>query len=221
MNLLREYIRTLLIEVAIGQCYPHAVKMARGATDEEFNDLTRFKVVHGRITDKFSGESVLHAWVEKGDMIFDWQTHSTKPDGIDRETYYDIFQPEVHSEYTAEEAMTNCLRSGGKAGPWTLREGLAGDETKVYRAMPLSAGSVRTGDYVTMSRKFAQTHATSSAVFRGEPFQVIMVRVPSELVLAADNPGEYIYNGPAVSKLLRLDIATEEGEIVSPRRYGS
>jgi hypothetical protein len=93
--------------------------MARDATTEEFDDLTKFKVAHGRITDKFSGESVLHAWVEKGDMIFDWQTHSTRPDGIDRATYYDIFQPEVHDEYTAEETMTNCLKSGGKAGPWT------------------------------------------------------------------------------------------------------
>ena len=118
----REYIRGLLVEIAIGQCYPHVIKMAQDATNEEFNDLTRFKVVHGRITDKFSGESVLHAWVEKGNMVFDWQTHSTKPGGIDRETYYDIFQPEIHDEYTAEETMVNCLKSGGKAGPW-INEG--------------------------------------------------------------------------------------------------
>ena len=68
-SLLREYIRGLLIETAIGQCYPHAVKMAKDSSQEEFADLTRFKVVHGRITDKFSGESVMHAWVEKGDML--------------------------------------------------------------------------------------------------------------------------------------------------------
>ena len=121
MKLLREYIRSLLIETAIGQCYPHVVKMAKGSSQEEFSDLTRFKVAHGRITDKFSGESVMHAWVEKGDMIFDWQTHNTKPDGIDRETYYDMFQPEIHDEYTAEETMVNCLKSG-QAGPWDLKE---------------------------------------------------------------------------------------------------
>ncbi len=117
MKLLREYIRSLLIEAAIGQCYPHAVKMAQQATNNEFSDLSKFKVAHGRITDKFSGESVLHAWVEKGDMIFDWQTRDTKPDGIDRETYYDIFQPEIHDEYTAEETLVNCLKSS-QAGPW-------------------------------------------------------------------------------------------------------
>jgi hypothetical protein len=118
MKLLHKYIRSILVEIAIGQCYPHAIKMAQQVADEELSDLAKFKVAHGRVTDKFSGESYLHAWVEKGDMIFDWQSHSTKPDGIDRETYYDIFQPEIHDEYTAEETMLNCLKSGGKAGPW-------------------------------------------------------------------------------------------------------
>ena len=121
MKLLREYIRGLLIETAIGQCYPHAVKMAKGSSQEEFSDLTRFKVVHGRVTDKYSGESVLHAWVEKGGMVFDWQTHSTKPDGIPKDIYYDMYSPEIHNEYTAEETMINCLKSG-QAGPWVLRE---------------------------------------------------------------------------------------------------
>ena len=121
MKLLREYIRSLLIETAMGQCYPHAVKMAQQATDKELSDLSKFKVVHGRVTDKFSGDSYLHAWIEKGGVIFDWQTHSTKPDGIDRKVYYDIFQPEIHNEYTAEETMVNCLKSG-QAGPWILKE---------------------------------------------------------------------------------------------------
>ena len=117
MKLLREYIRTLLVEKAIGQCYPHATKMARDATDEEFSDLSKFKVVHGQITDKFSGESVAHAWVEKGDTVFDWQTSYTKPDGISRDVYYDMFQPEAHREYTARETMVNCLKTD-QHGPW-------------------------------------------------------------------------------------------------------
>ena len=119
MKLLREYIRGLLVEVAIGQCYPHAVKMAQRTTDKEFSDLSKFKVVHGRATDKFSGESYLHAWVEKGDLVFDWQTsQGERQAGIPKADYYDIFQPEIYNEYTAEEAIANCLKSGGKAGPW-------------------------------------------------------------------------------------------------------
>ena len=119
MKLLREYIRSLLAEktIAIGQCYPHAIKMAQQSTDEEWDDLDKFKVVHGKVTDKWSGDSYEHAWVEKGDMIFDWQTHVTKPNGISRDVYYDMFQPEAYEEYTAEETIVNCTKSG-QAGPW-------------------------------------------------------------------------------------------------------
>ena len=119
MKLLREYIRGLLIEIAIGQCYPHAVKMAQAAADDELDDLSKFKVVHGRVNDKFSGESYLHAWIEKGDLVFDWQTsQGAGKDGIPKAVYYDIFQPEAHEEYTAKETIINCVESGMKAGPW-------------------------------------------------------------------------------------------------------
>ena len=122
MRLIMEQWRGFINEAAIGQCYPHAVKMAQATTEEEFNDLSKFKVVHGRITDKFSGESVLHAWVEKGDMVFDWQTsRGAGKEGIPKTTYYDIFQPEAHEEYTANETMINCVKSG-QAGPWGDRQ---------------------------------------------------------------------------------------------------
>jgi len=118
MKLLRECIRSLLIETAIGQCYPHAVKMAQAAANDELNDLSKFKVVHGRANDKFSGESYLHAWIEKGDLVFDWQTSmGAGKDGIPKAAYYDIFQPEAHEEYTAEETLQNCKETK-QAGPW-------------------------------------------------------------------------------------------------------
>ena len=119
MNLLREYIRELLVEktIAIGQCYPHAVGMAKDSGIADKNDLSKFKVIHGKITNKWNGKSTKHAWVEKGDMIFDWQTHSTKPDGIPRNVYYDMFQPEIYKEYTAAETIVNCVNTG-HAGPW-------------------------------------------------------------------------------------------------------
>ena len=107
--------------IAIGQCYPFALDMAKASAKDEFADLSKFKVVHGRITDKFSNESVLHAWVEKGGMAFDAQTSSTKPDGIPIADYYDMYQPEPHEEYTAEETIINCITKGHK-GPWTDKE---------------------------------------------------------------------------------------------------
>ena len=119
MNLVREYVRELLTEktVALGHCYPHAVKLAQQSSDEEWDDLSKFKGVHGKVTNKWGGESYEHAWVEKGDMIFDWQTHQTKPEGIPRVVYYDMFQPETYKEYTAEDVVIRCVRSG-HAGPW-------------------------------------------------------------------------------------------------------
>ena len=115
-----------LQEEAAGQCFPFAVEMANAVPDNEFDDMSKFKVVHGRITDKFSGETTLHAWVEKGDVVFDWQTSATKPKGISKVSYYDIFQPEVHAEYTAEELLVNCMKQGHK-GPFNLSEDLQGE----------------------------------------------------------------------------------------------
>ena len=43
--------------IPLGKCYPFAVKMAKASSNKEFEDLSLFKVVHGRITDKWSGES--------------------------------------------------------------------------------------------------------------------------------------------------------------------
>ena len=115
---LRQYIRGLIKEsIAIGQCYPHAVKMAKESAVSDRNDLSKFKVVHGRVTNKWNNESYEHAWVQKGDLVFDWQTHSTKPDGIPVEVYHDTYQPEIFKEYTAAETIIKCVNTG-HAGPW-------------------------------------------------------------------------------------------------------
>ena len=120
MKLLLEQWREYLKEqetIAVGQCYPFAVEMSNKSSESEFADLSKFKVVHGKVTDKFSDESFLHAWVEKGDMVFDSQTSQTKPNGIPKAEYYDIYQPESHEEYTAEETILKCMKTGHK-GPW-------------------------------------------------------------------------------------------------------
>lgn len=126
---LRSCIRELLSEktIALGQCYPFANKMAQqwsrdkvdssGNVHPDIDNKDKFKVVHGRITDKFSGESVDHAWIEMSGVVFDDQTKHTKPDGIPKDVYYDLYQPQVSDEYTAEESMINCVKSGHQ-GPW-------------------------------------------------------------------------------------------------------
>ena len=197
-----------LQEEAAGQCFPFAVEMANAVPDNEFDDMSKFKVVHGRITDKFSGETTLHAWVEKGDVVFDWQTSATKPKGISKVSYYDIYQPEVHAEYTAEELLVNCMKQGHK-GPFNLSEG---KKIKIFRAQPAFTKVIRTNDYITMSRKFAGDHAVTSAVYNDEPFYVVYAFVDESDIKEADNPGEYLYVGePFEAKPSQM--ATPEGDL--------
>ena len=123
MKITRRQLRQIIKEVAddasiaIGQCYPFAVNMAKKSQVSDRNDLNKFKVVHGRVTDKFSGDSYDHSWVEKGNVVFDDQTKFTKPGGIPKEAYYDLYQPEISEEYTAAQAIVNCVNTG-HAGPW-------------------------------------------------------------------------------------------------------
>jgi hypothetical protein len=86
------------------------------------DNLDKFKVVHGTVTNKWSGDAkpVLHAWVQMGDMIFDDQTKFTKPNGIDKATYYDVFSAEPKNEYTAKQAIANC-HTKGIEGPWDAK----------------------------------------------------------------------------------------------------
>lgn len=137
MDLLSEYTRELLKEqnvLATGMCFPFAVQKAeewfqahftkgsrghRPKRHPDLNDKTKFKVVHGTVTDVWKNppKPTVHAWVEMGDLVFDDQTKATKPNGIPKDVYYQMYQPVPKQEYTAEEAVTNCSRFGGE-GPW-------------------------------------------------------------------------------------------------------
>jgi len=134
---LREYIRGLLIEqnvLAAGMCFPFAHQKAEEWFRDHFtkggpgrapkrhpdlNDKNKFKVVHGTVSDRWKKppKPVVHGWVEMGDLVFDDQTKFTKPMGVDKEFYYDTYQPEIYKEFTAEEALDSCLQYGGE-GPW-------------------------------------------------------------------------------------------------------
>ena len=133
----RDLVRELLSEQniqAAGMCFPFAYQKAEewfeshytkgrpGRSAKKHPDLNnkdKFKVVHGTVTDKWKSppKPIVHGWVEMGDLVFDSQTSPTKPNGINKEIYYDMYQPEVYKEFTAEEAILNCAMMGGE-GPW-------------------------------------------------------------------------------------------------------
>jgi len=121
-KLLTEWRRYLKEDsIAMGQCFPFAIQMAKASSNKEFEDLSLFKVVHGEITVSERGETktIQHAWVEKPGLVFDEQTSYTKPEGVPRDVWYAEYQPskENRKEYTAEEAMLTCVRQG-QMGPW-------------------------------------------------------------------------------------------------------
>lgn len=138
MGLIESILTRILAEqnvLALGRCFPFAIEKAGewfddhytppddpdqpGTRHPDLDNMDKFKVVHGTVTDKWKKppKPIVHAWVEMGDLVFDDQTQYTKPDGVDKEFYYDMYQPEIRNEYTAEQALTKCAVSGYE-GPW-------------------------------------------------------------------------------------------------------
>jgi len=130
---------------ACGDCFNFATANARGS------DL----VVHGNIK-PLNGP---HAWIERGDRVFDWQTHVLHwyySEGLGKESYreegwpirefYSTFRPRNTKKYTAADAATNRRRSGNR-GPWhgvpkqyeddTLEPPSGGDDGMIRFAEPL------------------------------------------------------------------------------------
>ena len=66
----------------------------------------------------------------------------------------------------------------------------------VYRAMPEQCDNpmtIRRGDYVTLSRRFASDHAVTSAIYNGENFVVVRVWAKRSAITEASNPGEFFW----------------------------
>jgi hypothetical protein len=89
--------------------------------------------VHGTVSAPFSSppRRYMHAWVERGGTVYDWQTmvagHGGKYRGIGYPVavFYDLYKPTDVTRYTTDEALTAFARSrGGREsglqhyGPW-------------------------------------------------------------------------------------------------------
>ena len=64
-----------------------------------------------------------------------------------------------------------------------------------YRAMPIEADSIRKGDCLTKSPRFAINHAITTSIHRGEDYGVFFIILGESEVEEAHNPGEWIYTG--------------------------
>lgn len=89
----------------LGQCYQLAYQNVTSNRDSE--------LIHGYITDKFTGRTIDHAWVETGGQIYDPVLDWT----VDKVVYFGLFNAEEGQRYTAQEAMTAASHEG-TYGPW-------------------------------------------------------------------------------------------------------
>lgn len=64
-----------------------------------------------------------------------------------------------------------------------------------YRAMPIEADGIRSGDYITPSLRFAREHALTSSVYHSEDYGVFIVLLGKDEVKEASNRGEWLYTG--------------------------
>lgn len=64
-----------------------------------------------------------------------------------------------------------------------------------YRAMPIEADGIRTGDYLTPSIRFAREHAITTSVYHGEDYGVFKVLLGKDEFKEASNRGEWLYTG--------------------------
>lgn len=103
----------------LGDCYRYAVQKAMELAHNKalLEDKSRLRIVHGHTTDYWNKKSVLHAWVEKGNKVYDYRTRVLHPDGLDKDLYYKSFQPEKYHVFSVVEALRNCVRQG-HYGPW-------------------------------------------------------------------------------------------------------
>lgn len=98
--------------IAIGQCFPWALKFA------EDGDVIK----HGEVRDPWDGHYFAHAWVQRGGKVYDWQTVVARQVApITQREWYELWKPRNMVKYTQEQALILSLRTGN-SGPWTARE---------------------------------------------------------------------------------------------------
>lgn len=107
-----------------GQCFPYAVQQAMKFGVSEPEDT--FAVAHGVVHEPCAvpPRRYVHAWIEWGGTVYDWQTMlggsggKYNGKGYPKNVFYEVYKPECIRTYTAEQAMVESLKHR-HPGPWT------------------------------------------------------------------------------------------------------
>jgi len=124
------------------------------------------------------------------------------------------------SEFLSFNKVSDLLRShvagyydpSGNAHGELLSKTNKDPKVIIFRAVPKGTETINTKDYVTLSRRFAEEHAATSAVYEEDPFVVLKSYVATNLVAEAYNPGEYFYIGPPIPGKI-VSIANDDGHL--------
>lgn len=94
--------------IPIGDCYAYAYKrVQKGGT-----------LFQGTVTHPWDKNDILHAWVEDGGKVYDYQTQVMGRKPMKVADYYKTWLPKAVKEYTADEAKVQVLKHK-HYGPWT------------------------------------------------------------------------------------------------------
>lgn len=89
----------------LGKCYQLSWRWVTSHRD--------YKLVHGYISKQGSDICIDHAWVEKGNEVYDPVMEKEFPKAV----YYTLFQAETAKVYSSSEA-SNMGAKTGVYGPW-------------------------------------------------------------------------------------------------------
>lgn len=93
-----------------------------------------------------------------------------------------------------------------------------GTKVLIYRAQPKGVTTINPNDYVTLNRRWAESHCETCGVYEEEPFVVVKAYVPASQVADASNPGEYFFVGatPVDAKsVYEFDPESERGRRIA------
>jgi len=95
-----------------GECFAWAWKTQRKRGDV---------LVHGTVNDPWSAEAYQHAWLERDDRVYDWQSVvvglGPGPKGWAKDRFYETYRPKNLVTYDYYEARAKAARFG-HYGPW-------------------------------------------------------------------------------------------------------
>lgn len=120
---MKSFKKWLESTVAIGQCFPYAIKFSLDMLNDGIVKEKDIFICHGNIIEPLSQNQKRydHAWVEakisNEERVYDWQMSLAK-NSLKKSDFYELFDPQSIIRYSIKEAVKNCATTKHH-GPWS------------------------------------------------------------------------------------------------------